>query len=41
MLTKQKKLLGGGTREENSRVREPMRTALPLGLQPWVLGQWG
>ena len=29
MLTKQKMLLGKGTRVESSRVREPRRTALP------------
>ena len=29
MLTKQEVLLGKGTREESSRVREPRRTALP------------
>ena len=31
MLTKQKTLLGRGTQVENSRVREPRRTALPRG----------
>ena len=32
VLTKQKTLLGRGTRVENSRVREPRRTALPHAL---------
>ena len=41
MLTKQEILLGKGTRVESSRVREPRRTALPLGLQSQVLWQWG
>ena len=31
MLTKQEILLGKGTRVENSRMREPRRTALPVG----------
>ena len=33
VLTKQKTLLGRGTRAESSRVREPRRTALPCGSQ--------
>ena len=37
VLTKQETLLGKGTRVENSRVREPRRTALPRGSQCWVL----
>ena len=37
VLTKQEILLGKGTRVESSRVREPRRTALPHGLQSWVL----
>ena len=37
MLTKQETLLGRGAQVEGSRVREPRRTALPLGLQSWVL----
>ena len=41
VLTKQEILLGKGTRVESSRVREPRRTALPLGLQSQVLWQWG
>ena len=40
MLTKQKILLGKGAWEESSRVREPRRTALPHGLQSWVLWWW-
>ena len=36
VLAKQEILLGKGTKVENSRVREP-RTALPCGLQSWVL----
>ena len=36
MLTKQETLLERGARVESSRVREPRRTALPRGLQPWV-----
>ena len=35
VLTKQEFLLGKGTRVESSRVREPRRTALPRGSQPW------
>ena len=45
MLTKQETLLERGAQVESSRVREPRRTALPRGLQPWgcmVLGLgWG
>ena len=37
VLTKQEILLGKGTWMESSRVREPRRTALPHGLQSWVL----
>ena len=37
VLTKQEILLGKGTWVESSRVREPRRTALPCGLQSWVL----
>ena len=37
MLTKQGIFLGGGAWEESRRVREPRRTALPCGLQSWVL----
>ena len=37
VLTKQEILLGKGTWVENSRVREPRRTALPSGSQSWVL----
>ena len=37
VLTKQEILLGKGTQVENSRVREPRRTALLHGLQSWVL----
>ena len=37
MLTKQEILLGKGTGMDSSRVREPRRTALPRGLQSWVL----
>ena len=37
VLTKQEILLGKGTLVESSRVREPRRTALPRGLQSWVL----
>ena len=37
VLTKQEILLGKGTRVETSGVREPRRTALPRGLQSWVL----
>ena len=37
VLTKQEILLGKGSRVEGSRVREPRRTALPHGLQSWVL----
>lgn len=38
MLTEQETLLGGDTQVESSRVREPRRTALPSGLQSWVMG---
>ena len=38
MLTKQEILLGKGTQEESSRVREPRRAALPHGLQSWFYG---
>ena len=37
VLTKQETLLGKGTGVESSGVREPRRTALPLGLQSQVL----
>ena len=37
VLTKQEILLGKGTQVESSRVRESRRSALPCGLQPWVL----
>ena len=37
VLTEQEPLLGRGTCEESSRVREPRRTALPCGLQSQVL----
>ena len=37
VLTKQEILLGKGTQVESSRVREPKRTAMPHGLQSWVL----
>ena len=37
VLSKQEILLGTGTQMEGSRVREPRRTALPHGLQSWVL----
>ena len=37
VLTKEETLLGKGARVESSRVREPRRTALPCGLQSWVL----
>ena len=37
MLTKQEILLGKGTQAESSKLREPRRTALPLGLQSGVL----
>ena len=40
MLTEQEILLGKDTHGESSRVREPRRTALPHGLQSWVLGLW-
>ena len=36
VLTKQETLLGRGARVESSRIREPRRTALPCGSQPWV-----
>ena len=35
MLTKQEILSGKGTQVEHSTVREPRRTALPRGSQPW------
>ena len=38
MLTKQEMLLGKGTRVESRRVREPRRTALPLGSGFMVMG---
>ena len=37
VLTKQEILLGKGVQMEDSRVREPRRTALPHGLQSQVL----
>ena len=37
MQTEQEILLGRGARAENSRVREPRRSALPCGWQSWVL----
>ena len=37
VLTKQEILWGKGTQAENSRVREPRRTALPHGSQSRVL----
>ena len=37
VLTKQEVLLGRGGQVESSRVREPRKTALPHGLQSWVL----
>ena len=37
LLTKQEILLGKGAQMEDSRVREPRRTALPHGLQSQVL----
>ena len=37
VLTKQETLLGRCAWAENSRTREPRRTALPCGLQSWVL----
>ena len=37
MLTKQGILLGKGTRVESSRVREARRTALPRGINFWVV----
>ena len=37
MLTKQKLLLGKGTRARGGGLREPGRTALPSGLQSRVL----
>ena len=40
VLTKQEILLGKGTLVESSRVRETRRTALPHGLQSWVLWWW-
>ena len=41
VLTQQETLLGRGVRAESSRVKEPMRTALPCGSQSQVLCQWG
>lgn len=38
VLTEQETLLGGDTQVESSGVREPRRTALPSGLQSWVMG---
>ena len=38
MLTKQEILLGKGARVESRRVREPRRTALPLGSGFMVMG---
>ena len=38
MLTKQEMLLGKGTLVESRRVREPRRTALPLGSGFMVMG---
>ena len=40
VLTKQETLLGRGTWVENSRIREPRRTALPCGWQSLVLWWW-
>ena len=37
VLTEQETSLGRGARAESRRVREPRRTALPGGSQPWVL----
>ena len=37
VLTKQEILLGKSAQVESSRVREPRRTALPCGSQPWIL----
>ena len=37
VLTKQEILLGKGSRVESRRVRELRKTALPCGLQSWVL----
>ena len=37
VLTKQDILLGKGPPVEISRVKDPRRTALPHGLQSWVL----
>ena len=37
MLTKQEISLGKGTQVESSRVREPRRTALPIGTR-MILG---
>ena len=37
VLTEQETALGKGTQVESSRIREPRRTALPLGLQSRVL----
>ena len=37
MLTKQEILLGKGTQVEGRRVRDPRRTALPHGLESYVL----
>ena len=40
VLTNQVTLLGKGTQVENSRAREPRRTALPRGSQSRVLWGW-
>ena len=37
MLTKQETLLRKVARGESRSIREPRRTALPRGSQPWVL----
>ena len=39
VLTKHETFLGRGASGENSRVKEPRRTALPCGMQPQVLWQ--
>jgi len=41
VLTKQKTYLGRDARSESHRLREPRRTALPLGSQLQVLWEWG
>ena len=38
MLTKRETFLGRGAQVESRRVREPRRTALPPGSQPWFYG---